>query len=402
MNQGVHPMKVALVHDWLPVFSGAERVLAEIMRVVGASDLYTLYDFLDHHDRAAIGAKRIYTSPLNGLPLVKRYYRWTFPFCPQAMESFNLSQYDLVISSSAAFAKGVIPHPHQKHIAYLHTAVRYAWDQSYEYLSQTPMARFPAGIVLRRLLHQMRMWDVRTAHSADIFVANSSIVKRRIEQTYGRRAVVIEPPVDIGEIPLVERKDDYFAVASRLVPYKRIDLVVRAFSQMPSLRLLVVGDGPEMPRLRSLAGANVTFTGYLPRAALVETIQKARAFVFAGYEDFGIVLAEAQAAGTPVVAFGRGGAADIVAPLHAEKPTGILFAEQSVDAVKQAVGLFCREERRFSPGVCRANVERLAPENFRRRMRALIADVTQAEFSRWADAPPPPAPPLLRAAGGAR
>jgi glycosyltransferase involved in cell wall biosynthesis len=402
MNQGVHPMKVALVHDWLPVFSGAERVLAEIMRVVGASDLYTLYDFLDHHDRAAIGAKRIYTSPLNGLPLVKRYYRWTFPFCPQAMESFNLSQYDLVISSSAAFAKGVIPHPHQKHIAYLHTAVRYAWDQSYEYLSQTPMARFPAGIVLRRLLHQMRMWDVRTAHSADIFVANSSIVKRRIEQTYGRRAVVIEPPVDIGEIPLVERKDDYFAVASRLVPYKRIDLVVRAFSQMPSLRLLVVGDGPEMPRLRSLAGANVTFTGYLPRAALVETIQKARAFVFAGYEDFGIVLAEAQAAGTPVVAFGRGGAADIVAPLHAEKPTGILFAEQSVDAVKQAVGLFCREQRRFSPGVCRANVERLAPENFRRRMRALIADVTQAEFSRWADAPPPPAPPLLRAAGGAR
>jgi hypothetical protein len=149
-------MKVALVHDWLPVFSGAERVLAEIMRVVGASDLYTLYDFLDDDDRAAIGARRVYTSRLNGLPLVEKYYRWTFPFCPQAMEAFNLSQYDLVISSSAAFAKGIIPHPHQKHIAYVHTAVRYAWDQSYEYLSQTPMSRFPAGIVLRRLLHRMR------------------------------------------------------------------------------------------------------------------------------------------------------------------------------------------------------------------------------------------------------
>jgi glycosyltransferase involved in cell wall biosynthesis len=396
-------MKVALVHDWLPVFSGAERVLAEIMRVVGSSDLYTLYDFLDDRDRAAIGAKRIYTSGLNGLPFVERYYRWTFPFCPQAMEAFNLSQYDLVISSSAAFAKGIIAHPHQKHIAYVHTAVRYAWDQSYEYLSQTPMSRFPAGIVLRRLLHRMRMWDVRTAHSADVFVANSSIVKRRIEQTYGRRAVVIEPPVDIAEIPLVERKNDYFVIASRLVPYKRIDLVVRAFSAMPSLRLLVVGDGPEMQRLRALASANVTFTGYLPRPALIATIQKARAFVYAAYEDFGIVLAEAQAAGTPVVAFGRGGAADIVSPLQAEKPTGVLFAEQSVDAVKRAVELFCREERRISPPVCRANVERLAPENFRKRLRALVDDVMQPEFSRWEDAPPcAAAPPLLRAAGGAR
>jgi glycosyltransferase involved in cell wall biosynthesis len=403
MNQG-HPMKVALIHDWLPVFSGAERVLSEIMRVVGASDLYTLYDFLDDRERAAIGARKIYTSSLNGLPFVEKYYRWTFPFCPQAMEAFNLSQYDLVISSSAAFAKGVIPHPHQKHIAYVHTAVRYAWDQSYEYLSQTPMSRFPAGIVLRRLLHKMRMWDARTAHSADLFVANSSIVKRRIEQIYGRRAVVIEPPVDVAEISLVERKDDYFVVASRLVPYKRIDLVVRAFNEMPSLRLLVVGDGPEMPRLRSLAGANVTFTGYLPRAALIETIQKARAFVFAAYEDFGIVLAEAQAAGTPVVALGRGGAADIVTPLHAEKPTGVLFAEQSVDAAKRAIELFCREERRISPSICRANVERFAPDNFRKRFRALMQDVMQPEFSRWADAPPlAPAPPLLRAAAaGAR
>src|SRR5262245_43468489 len=396
-------MKVALVHDWLPVFSGAERVLAEIMRVVGSSDLYTLYDFLDDRDHAALGARRIYTSALNDLPFVEKYYRWTFPFCPQAMEAFNLAQYDLVVSSCAAFAKGIIPHPHQKHVAYVHTAVRYAWDQSFEYLSQTPMSRFPAGIVLGRLLHRMRMWDVRTAHSADVFVANSSIVKRRIEQTYGRRAVVIEPPVDLSEIALVEQKDDYFVVASRLVPYKRIDLVVRAFSEMPSLRLLVVGDGPEMPRLRALAGANVTFTGYLPRAALIETLQKARAFVFAAYEDFGIVMAEAQAAGTPVVAFGRGGAADIVVPLPADRPTGVLFAEQSVESVNQAVELFCREERRISPAACRANVERFAPENFRWRLHALIEEVMQPEFSRWAVAPPPPpAPRLLRVAGGAR
>jgi glycosyltransferase involved in cell wall biosynthesis len=396
-------MRVALVHDWLPVFSGAERVLSEIMRVVGPSDLYTLYDFLDDAERAAIGASGIYTSRLNGLPFVEKYYRWTFPFCPQAIEAFNLSRYDLVISSSAAFAKGIIPHPHQKHLAYVHTAVRYAWDQSYEYLSQTPMSRFPAGAVLHRMLHKMRMWDARTAHSADLFVANSSIVKRRIEQIYGRQAVVIEPPVDVAKIPLVKDKDDYFVVASRLVPYKRIDLVVRAFAEMPLLRLLVVGDGPEMPRLRSLASANVAFTGYLPRAALIETIQKARAFVFAAYEDFGIVLAEAQAAGTPVVAFERGGAADIVTPLQAEEPTGVLFAEQSVEAVKSAVELFCREERRISPAVCRTGVERFAPDNFRKRFRAVMEDVMRPDFSRWVEVlsqAPPPA--LLRVAAGAR
>jgi glycosyltransferase involved in cell wall biosynthesis len=244
------------------------------------------------------------------------------------------------------------------------------------------------------------MWDARTAHSADLFVANSSIVKRRIEQIYGRRAVVIEPPVDVAEIPLVERKDDYFVVASRLVPYKRIDLVVRAFSEMPSLRLLVVGDGPEMSRLRALAGPNVAFTGYLPRAALIETLQKARAFVFAACEDFGIVMAEAQAAGTPVVAFGRGGATDIIAPLHADRPTGVLFAEQSVESVKQALELFCREERRISPAACRANVERFAPENFRKRLHAIVEEVMQSEFSRWAESPPrAPAPRLIRMAG---
>jgi glycosyltransferase involved in cell wall biosynthesis len=395
-------MNVGVVHDWLPVFSGAERVLQQIMEVVGPSDLYTLYDFLDDEDRNAIGAKRVLTSKLNALPGIRAYYRWTFPFCPQAIEEFDLSRYDLVVSSSAAFAKGVVVHPHQKHIAYVHTAVRYAWDQTYEYLAQTPMSRFPAGIVLRRLLHKMRVWDVRTAHSPDVFVANSSIVKRRIEQIYGRRAVVIEPPVDVSEMALVERKDDYFVVASRLVPYKRIDLVVRAFAEMPSLRLVVVGDGPEMARLRSLAAGNVTFAGYLPRPALVETIQRARAFVYAGYEDFGIVLAEAQAAGTPVVAFGRGGAIDIVKPLSSSQPTGVLFAEQSVEAVKAAVKLLCREESNISPIVCRSNVERFSPARFRERLQSLITEVMKPEFSRSDDLPSPSLIPAKKLVGARR
>jgi glycosyltransferase involved in cell wall biosynthesis len=272
-----------------------------------------------------------------------------------------LSQYDLVISSSAAFAGGH-PASSQKHIAYVHTAVRYAWDQSYEYLSQHQCRDSCQASCFTAMLHRMRMWDVRTAASPDLFVANSAIVKRRIEQTYGRRGSGDRTPRRHCRDTHGRAQGRLFVVASRLVPYKRIDLVVRAFNKMPSLRLLVVRRRPEMPRLRALAAAKCHLRRLPAAGGSLETIQKARAFVFAAYEDFGIVFGRsARRRVTPVEAFGRGGAADIVVPLQADKPTGVLFSEQSVDAVKGAVELFCREESRQSPRVCRANVESLCP-----------------------------------------
>jgi glycosyltransferase involved in cell wall biosynthesis len=376
-------MHVALVHDWLPLFSGAEQVLAEIMRASGPSDLYTLFDFLSPEDRERIGAKQVFTSYLNRLPLCDRYYRWTFPLCPMAIESFDLSAYDLVITSSAAFAKGVITHPHQRHIAYIHTNVRYAWDQTFEYMSNTSVSRSPLQPLLLMLLHKLRIWDCRTANGADVLLANSSTVKRRIEQVYGRRAFVLPPPVNLEEFPLCVDKDDYFVVASRLVPYKRIDLIVDAFAQMPTRKLLVLGDGPDRANLMSRATPNVTFRGHVSRKELIKLIGAASAFIFSAYEDFGIVMVEAQATGTPVIAFRRGGASDIVVPKGGpSQQTGILFAYQSAACIQQAVEDFTTTQKAISPYACRENAKRFSANSFRDQFKQIIAYTMSPDFSR--------------------
>jgi len=375
-------MNTAFVHDWLPVISGAEHVLSSMLRAVGPSDVYTLFDFLRASDRQALGASKIFTSELNALPMVERYYRWLFPFCPLAIENFDLSDYDLVVSSSAAFAKGVIVHPHQRHIAYIHTPVRYAWDQTFEYMRSTKRARGILGWALRQRLHELRKWDVRTAQGPDLFLVNSNVVKRRVEQTYGRKSIVLPPPVAIDEFQLCEQKEDYFVVASRLVPYKRIDLVIEAFREMPDTRLLVLGDGPDAAKLKTRATSNISFLGYETRKRTIEIIQRAKAFVFGGYEDFGIVLAEAQAAGTPVIAYARGGAADIVSPLGEPNPTGVLFEEQTPQSLKDAVRLFMTAPERVSPIDCRARAERFSEPEFRRKFNLAVNYVTSREFTR--------------------
>lgn len=382
MSEQTANANIAIVHDWLPVFSGAEQVLKEIMQTVGPQDLYTLFDFLGDADHRQIGAKRIFTSYLDRLPLRDKYYRYTFPFCPAAIESFDLSPYELVISTSAAFAKGVIVHPHQRHIAYVHTPARYAWDQTFEYLRRTPLSRFPFGPLLRKALFNLRLWDARTAHGPDILLANSTAVQRRIEQIYGRNSLVLAPPVDTDKFGFSPEKDDYFVVASRLVPYKRIDLVVAAFAQMPNRKLIVCGDGPEMPVLKALGAPNVTFAGHLPRQDLINTIQRARALIFAGYEDFGIVLAEAQSAGTPVVAYGRGGSRDIVVPLGEPNPTGHLFAEQTTASLIEAVETFVARQNEISPEACRDRALLFSADKFRERMGRVVEHALSPNFRR--------------------
>jgi glycosyltransferase involved in cell wall biosynthesis len=368
-------MKIGVVHDWLPLYGGAEHVVSAIMQTVGPADLYTIFDFLSVEDRERIGADHIITSYLNRLPLCKNYYRWTFPFCPTAIESFDLSEYDLVLSSSAAFAKGVIVHPHQHHIAYVHSSIRYAWDQTFEYMDSTSLSRGLSGALLRLVLHNLRMWDTRTANGPDVLVANSTTVQRRIEQVYGRFSIVLPPPVDTVNFPMCSDKDDYFVVASRLVSYKRIDLIVDAFKEMPNRRLLVLGDGPEMKRLKLHAGPNVMIKGHVSRKELVDVVSHAKAFIFASYEDFGIVMAEAQAAGTPVLAFQRGGALDIVRTDKTECPTGMFFAEQSTGAIKDVVERFILQQGFFTPQACSENARRFSIENFCSRLTEII-DVT--------------------------
>ena len=306
-------MRVALVHDWFPAYRGGERVVSSLLGLFPEADVFTLFDFLSQADHDEyFGGRKFTVSAMNGWPLARRYYRHLFFLCPFFMEQFNVVEHDGVISSSAAFARGVLTRPDQPHLCYIHSPIRYAWDQQFEYLKQAGLGFGPKGLLFRWFLHRARMWDVRTAYGPDLMVTNSTYVRERVRRIYGRDAEVIFPPVDVENLPFYEHKDDYYVVASFLVPYKRIDLIVRAFNAMPNRRLMILGDGQQERELKAMAGPNISFAGHLPRAAFLDAIAKAKAFVFAGCEDFGIVLAEAQACGTPLIAFGRGGARDIV------------------------------------------------------------------------------------------
>jgi len=362
--------RVALVHDWCPAFRGGERVLAELCRIFHAPDVFTLFDFLSPELKAQFFPDvNFHTSIANRLPLVKRYYRALFSICPFLIEQFDVTSYDAVVSSSAAFARGVLTRPDQPHVCYVHTPARYAWDEQFSYLSQGRLGWGPKGMLFRYLLHRLRTWDTRTAHGPDIMLANSNYVRLRIKRVYGREASVVYPPVAMADLQFEAHKDDYYVATSFLAPNKRADLVIKAFREMPARRLIMVGEGYRSKELRALASANVTFTGYLPRREYVRTLAEARAMVFAGCEDFGISMAEAQACGTPLIAFGRGGALDIVQALGAARePTGILFKRQSVEAIKSAVEEFEIEGQRIECSACRHNADRFSVARFEREM----------------------------------
>lgn len=360
--------RIAIVHDWCPDFRGGERVLAQICRQFPGADVFTLFDFLPSAVKEEYFRDiEFHTSVANRLPLVRKYYRSLFFLCPFLIEQFDVTGYDAVISSSAAFSRGVITRPDQPHLCYVHSPVRYAWDEQFSYLEQGRLGFGPKGMLYRYMLHRLRQWDARTAHGPDLMLANSNYVRARIRRIYGRDARVVFPPISLGELDPVAHKDDYYVSASFLAPYKRTDLVIQAFNEMPSRRLVVVGEGQQSSRLQALAGPNVSFAGYLPRRDYVRTIAEARAMVFAGCEDFGIALAEAQACGTPLIAFGRGGAADIVQRLGvADAPTGVLFGSQTVDAIKDAVDYFEDNRALVTPNACRKNSERFSEERFDR------------------------------------
>jgi glycosyltransferase involved in cell wall biosynthesis len=371
MNAATAP-RVAVVHEWLLDYAGSERVLREILRVVPQADLYALIDQPDEELRAAIPRRAKVTSFLQSAPSPRRWLRYYVPLMPLAIEQFDLSGYDIVVSSSHAVAKGVITGPNQLHVSYVHTPMRYAWDLQHEYLRAAGLERGPLAWAARLALHRLRKWDVRTANGVDVFLANSRHVARRIRKAYRREAEVLHPPVDVSAFALGGKRDDFYLTVSRLESYKRVDLLVDAFGQMPERRLLVIGDGPEMRRLRSLVRPNVQLLGRLPSADVRERMQRARAFLFAGVEDFGIVIAEAQACGTPVIAFGRGGAAEIVRGEHLPQPTGVLFEQQSRESLVEAVRRFEQNPGRFLPADCRDNAMRFEPGCFRERFGELL------------------------------
>jgi glycosyltransferase involved in cell wall biosynthesis len=351
-------------------------VLAELCSMYEGAEVFTLFDFLPREVKEEhFPGVRFHTSGFNRLPMVRRYYRSLFPFCPFLIEQFDVTGYDAVISSSAAFARGVITRPDQPHLCYVHSPVRYAWDEQFSYLAQGRLRYGPKGLLFRYFLHKLRIWDTRTAHGPDLMLTNSTFVQARIRRIYGRNSRVVHPPVATHELMPESQKDDYYVTASFLAPYKRTDLAIAAFNAMPSRRLVVVGEGQQSKALRSSAGPNVKFAGFLPRPEFIRTIARAQALVFAGCEDFGIALAEAQACGTALIAFGRGGARDIVRPLGvAGQPTGILFDRQTAQAIQEAVSHFEAHQGEITAAACRENAERFSVARFRTEIARALED----------------------------
>lgn len=329
-------MKVAIIHDWLTVYAGAEKTLEQILTLYPQADIFTIVDFLPEKDRGFLAGHTIITSFIQKLPFAKSKYRSYLPLMPLAVEQFDLSSYDLVISSSHAVSKGVITGPDQKHICICYSPIRYAWDLQHQYLRESGLDKGLKGWVSKYLLHRIRLWDLRTANGVDHFIAISDFIARRIWKVYRRESVVIYPPVNVEAFELREKKEDFYLTASRMVPYKKIDLIVEAFSAMPDKKLIVIGDGPDFKKIRAYAGANVILMGYQSFEVLRDHMQRARAFVFAAEEDFGIAPVEAQACGTPVIAFGKGGALETVE----NGVSGLFFDTQNIESLCKAVEKF--------------------------------------------------------------
>ena len=339
-------MQVALVHEWFNEIAGSEKCVGEFNTLYPQADIFSLVDWLNPTQRQALlNGKHSQTSFIQRLPFARKHFRQYLPLFPLAVEQFDLGRYDLVLSSSHLVAKGVLTHHGQLHVCYCHTPVRYAWDMYHDYLRGGNLHQASIKSWLSRYsLHRLRQWDVISSNRVDHFIANSHYIRKRIQKIYRREAHVIYPPVNIDTFQLETNKDDYYLAFSRLVPYKRIDLIVQAFANTPR-KLLVVGNGPEMEKLKRLATTNIEFLGFQDDQTVAHLMQKAKALVFAALEDFGIIPVEAQACGTPVICLNQGGTAETV--IHGK--TGIHFAEQSVAAIQQALAEFEARQTAFDP-----------------------------------------------------
>ncbi|CAI2785671.1 GDP-mannose-dependent alpha-(1-6)-phosphatidylinositol monomannoside mannosyltransferase [Serratia grimesii] len=371
-------MKVGIIADWLVTFAGAEKVIQEIINVYPNADLYSVVDFLSDEARSKFQDKHAKTTFIQKLPKAKSAYQKYLPLMPFAIEQFDVSSHDVIISSSHAVAKGVLTGPDQLHISYVHSPIRYAWDLQHQYLKEAGLDKGMKGHLARWVLHKIRMWDYRTANGVDHFIANSKFIARRIKKVYGRDSDIIYPPVDVERFTYQENKEDFYFTASRMVPYKRIDLIVEAFGHMPDKKLIVIGAGSEMAKIKSKAKDNVEILGYQSNEVMLECMQKAKAFVFAAEEDFGITPVEAQACGTPVIAFGKGGSLETVRPYGETKATGLFFEKQTVTSIVEAIERFEDVCDSILPQDCRDNALRFSVSRFQHEMEIYVGEKWKA------------------------
>ncbi|MBP9743298.1 MAG: glycosyltransferase [Burkholderiales bacterium] len=369
-------MKIAVVCDWLVTVGGSEKVLEQILMCYPDADLFSIVDFLPHNQRDIIMNKPVTTSFIQKLPFAKTRYRAYLPLMPLAIEQFDLSSYELIISSSHAVAKGVITGPNQLHICYCHSPMRYAWDLQHQYLRESNLICGLKSWIARYMLHKLRLWDLRTSNSVDYFIANSNFIAKRIHKFYRREAAVIYPPVEVNVAlskPMAEREEFYITV-SRMVPYKKIDIIIEAFLHSPQRKLIVIGDGPMYKNLCKKVNevTNITLLGYQSNKVISEYLNRANGFVFAAEEDFGIVPVEALAHGVPVIAYGKGGVLESVVD-KGNNPCGVFFHKQEWESIIMALDYFEANRNIYTPHNCILNAQKFAIPTFRKKFSDFVS-----------------------------
>ncbi|ODN42968.1 glycosyltransferase [Piscirickettsia litoralis] len=367
--------KVALIVDWLTVYAGAERVVEQIINIYPECDLFSLVDFLPDNQRGFLQHKLAKTTFIQRLPFSRKKFRAYLPFMPMAIETLNLEGYDIVISSSHAVARGAITLANQLHITYLQARnLKYAYEDRFLYFKLRKL-----GYLKEYLLHKLRMWDRIACSRPDHTIANSKYVSLWTKKVNRIKSQVIYPPVDVDRLieMSVENKEEYYITVGRLEPYKRFDLIVDAFNQCGK-PLYIVGDGSLLKKLKKAAKKSIVFLGFQSKEKVAELIAAAKALVFSGCEDFGISLVEAQACGTPVIAYGKGGALETVTPLTEKEPTGVLFFDQTVKEILNAVTAFENSKDAFTLEACKRNAKRFSNERFRREFKSFVTEKYQA------------------------
>ncbi len=372
-------MKTAIVHEWLVNYAGSERVVESFANIWPEADVFTLVDFLDDEQREIIlKGKKTKTSFLQHFPFAKKNHRKYLPLFPKAVESFDLSEYDVIISSSHSVAKGFKKHKNQLHICYCHSPMRYAWDEAERYLIEANLNKGVKGKIAKLILNYLRKWDLNSANGVDYFIANSNYIAAKIKRIYNRNADVIYPPVDVNKFSLSNSKEDFYLTASRLVPYKQIDLIVKLFAELPDKKLVVIGGGPEKDKIKSLATPNIQILGYQNFQILKEYMEKAKAFIFVAEEDFGIIVVEAMASGTPVIAGDYGGTAESVI----NGKTGILFEKQDLKSLKDALFKFESVANSFNNEVIRKHSLSFDRKMFEKNIKSYVDDKIQNFFNK--------------------
>lgn len=367
--------KIAIVHEWFDTYAGSERVVEQMLEVFPEADLFALVDFFPSDQRAFIKNKKVTTTFIQKLPYARKHFRNYLPFFPYAIEQLDLRPYDIIISSSHAVAKGVLTNGEQLHICYCHSPMRYAWDLYHQYIEDNGLKKGLKGAFVKWVLHRIRIWDQSSVPRVNSYIANSHYIARRIQKIYGRSSAVIFPPADTIKFTPSSQRSSYYFAAARMVPYKKLDLIAEAFTQMPDKQLIIAGNGEQLDKIRSKSGTNVVIKDHLSHDEFVTHLKESKAFVYAAEEDFGIVMAEAQAAGIPVIAFKKGGASDIIM----DEKTGVLFEEQTVESLIKGVTRF--ESLAFDTHFISAHARRFSAADFREKLRNHVEECCREFFN---------------------